>query len=609
MSSPNVTRSPRVRRHPARLVAAAAAVLLALTGLTAPQSATADSSGTPSAGMTPEQAALAARCGTPTKRLPAEVSSPITGFFIFQDTDPCAAMAKMAALRSINADTAITFGSRINKLPGVDEQGRVLRADGTIDPKWADCVEGERTCVQAAADAVPDATIRHHLYYSNTEHLGDAVVRCTENGRDATVVHNGRMYQRLLLPVGDDADCTADHDQYDLVLVYGGPADSANMLDSMLTAADAYGIDFWPGMPVPDKDPKSPWLPDRAAFDYTESFTARLFTDWQQRYAHYDSWAGVYQSTEIPMKSNAAWDAAYELYTMQHHLAAELLPGKGIMVSPYQDARPAMNVPIDMADDAFIRLANTAPAGTRIAISPQDSRGTNKMGVFFPDEADDIVEESLWDTVGQVTYAEAYQGTSGDYFASMLEGQRRLNNPNAELWINVELMQRGVGEGQQTCDDGRSIAAPYERVAKQLSVAQSRVSKVIGYMYDGLMTCTNPGIPALRDQVIAADGQPIPTGAVWEKQRNRDGLTIPGYYLSRASVTVSWTDAEGVAQQRSFDRDELAWSPRAEGPDELQSLWVPLDGVTTAEDAPWLTISITTPSGGIPYGDYVVVPE
>ncbi|HLQ82054.1 MAG TPA: DUF4434 domain-containing protein, partial [Bacillota bacterium] len=491
------TDAPAVRHRPPRRlthwVAATAALLLALTTGTATlPSASADPSGpSASTAMTPEQAALAARCGTPPRRIPPQVASPVTGYFIFQDTEPCDAMAKMAALHSINADTAITFGSRINKLPGVDEQGRVLLADGTVDPKWVDCVEDGRTCVQAAADAVPDSTIRHHLYYSNTEHLGDAVVRCTDNGRDATVVHNGRMYQRILLPVGEDRGCDAAHDQYDLVLVSGGAADSPNMIDSMLTAADAYGIDFWIGMPVPDKDPESPWLPDRAAFDYTEAFSSRLFTDWQQRYAHYDSWVGVYQSTEIPMKDNAAWDAGYELYTLQHHLAADLMPGRAIMISPYQDARRDMDVPIEMADDAFIRLAGTAPDGTRIVISPQDSRGTNKMGVYFPDEVDQIVEEPLWDTVGKVTYSEAYQGNSGDYFASMLEGQRRLDNPDAELWINVELMQRGVGEDQETCDDGRSIAAPYERVAKQLSVAQSRVSKVIGYMYDGLMTCTN----------------------------------------------------------------------------------------------------------------------
>lgn len=583
-----------------RGLAVMAAAVLTAVGLTVPWQAEA------AVRVAPEQRALAQQCGTP-ERIEQRTQSPITGYFVFQDSDPCVAMAKMASLREIGADTAITFGSRINRFASVDDDGRPLTADGEVDPKWADCIEGEQTCIQAAGDAVPQARLRHLLYYSNAEHLGSAALRCPD--RDVTVVHNGHQYQRLLMPVGEDRGCEAEHDAYDVVLVDNGPEGGPNLVETMLTAADAYGVDYWIGMPVPDKDPESPWLPDDEALDYALAFSERIFADWKDRYAHHRSWAGVYQSTEIPMKSNAAWDAAYELYTAQHHLAAEVMPGQPIMVSPYIDARPAQDVPIDMVDDTFVRLANTAPAGTRIIVAPQDGRGTNKVGVYFPDQADEVVEELLWDTVGQVPYNEAYQGTTGDYFASALEGRLELDNPDAELWINVEVMQRGVGDDQETCDDGRSIAAPYERVAKQLSVAQSRpVSKVIAYMYDGLMTCTNPGIPALEEQMVAADGQPIPTGAQWTDRGARSGLEIPGYFLADATVSVSWTDAAGEDQQRSFSKGQLHWSPRVPGaPLGVQSVWLPLEA-DLADDAPWLRISIETPSGAIPYGEYVVTP-
>lgn len=600
--------APTGQRSWTRALAVVAASLLATAGLTVPWRAEAGPAPQPMAvTVSPDHRGLAQQCGT-AERVKPRTQSPITGYFVFQDSDPCVAMEKMASLRSISADTAITFGSRINKFASVDEAGRPLTADGEVDPKWADCIEGEVTCLQAASAAVPNSTLRHRLYYSNPEHLGDQALRCP--GRDATVVHNGHQYQRMLLPVGEDLGCDAEHDAYDVVLVDNGPEGGPNLVESMLTAADAYGVDYWIGMPVPDKDPKSPWLPDAEALDYAMAFSERLFADWQDRYSHHRSWAGVYQSTEIPMKSNAAWDAAYELYTAQHHLAAEVMPDRPIMISPYIDARPAQDVPIDMVDDSFIRLANTAPEGTRIIVAPQDGRGTNKVGVYFPDQVDDIVEELLWDTVGEVPYGEAYQGTTGDYFASAGQGRVELDNPDAELWINVEVMQRGVGEDQETCDDGRSIAAPYERVAKQLSVAQSRpVSKVIAYMYDGLMTCTNPGIDALQDQMVAADGQPIPTGAQWVNRGARSGLEIPGYFLSGAAVTVSWTTSDGDVEEQTFSRGQLHWSPRVPGAAVgVQSVWLPLEADLSAE-APWLRITMETAAGPIPYGEYVVTPH
>ncbi|MFW6600506.1 hypothetical protein ACQBAU_18400 [Propionibacteriaceae bacterium Y2011] len=548
-----------------------------------------------------------------------KASSPITGYFVLYDSDYCDALQKMAGIRAVGGDTVITFGHNL-RLVEVDETGRVLGSDGSPDPQWTDCLEGGVTCVRAARNAVPGATVDRVLRYSSPERLGEQTLRCTENGRDAEVINNGIRYQRLLLPAdgAEDTDCTAEHSSYDLVLIRNGAVDAPDPTESMLAAADRMGLEFHIGMPVPGKDPKAAWLPDGALLGVTGLFSARLFRDWAVSHADHPSFVGVYQSTEIPMKSNAAWDAGYDLYTVQHHLAADLLPGKSITISPYVDARPHMGVPIEMSRTAFIRMANTAPAGTAINIAPQDGRGTSKVGAYFPDEIDNIVDPQLWPLVGEVTYREAYRGTTGEYYSSAAAGRAELANPDAELWYNIELMRRGVGEGQTACDPSTgSIAATWDQVSKQVSVAGNHATKVIAFMYDRIATCTNPGIPSLVDQLLAAEGRPIPNSAAWVdgSSRSRAGVLITGYDLGRATATISYRSTDGSVREQHFSRSELRWHPTygRQHADTMaigvQALTAPLARPADLDpEMPWLEVSITNPAGSITYGTYRVVP-
>jgi len=547
--------------------------------------------------------------------------SPITGYFIFYGGNVCDARQRMQSLHRLGADTAITFGYSFREVQ-VDAAGRVLTAAGEPDPAWADCLDDQgRTCWAAARAAIGDSTIRRVLRYASAERLGPAVLRCTQNGRDAEVVHDGRRYQRILLPVGDDGDCTAAHDSYDLVLVANGSVGAADPVETTLAEADAYGIDFLMGMPVPDKDPKAAWLPDATKLDSVTTFSARLFADWAVRHADHPSFVGVYQSTEMPVKANSAWDVVYRLYDLQHELVGRLLPGKMIMISPYQDARRDKGVPIAGAEAAFVRMAQTAPPGVRIAVAPQDGRGTSKVGIYFPNQIDDIVDPQLFSHVGQVTYREAYEGTTGDYYASEARGRDGLDRPGAELWANVELMARGVGEGQQPCGSNAepSIAATWPRVAQQLSAAGHHASKVIAYMYDGIMTCTNPGIESLENQLLAAAGQPVPVEVTPLVRSGVPGTVIMGYHVRHSTVTITQERRDGTATDPvTFGVREVKAVPLGRGnagrldtahwPAGMEALWIPWVMDNSADLQPWLRITMANRAGAIPYGEYVTVP-
>src|SRR5699024_1854446 len=190
------------------------------------------------------------------------------------------------------------------------------------------------------------------------------------------------------------------------------------------------------------------------------------------------------------------------------------------------------------------RLVDSAD-GAHMILAPQDGRGTGKGGVYFPDQADDIVLERLQDVVGgALTYAEAFGGTtSHDYYEAALEGGKAAGGDSFELWANIELMEPSPLEGEPICipgvDRGQTDSA---RVATQISVAGDLVTKFIGYDWDNAMLCEVPGKDTLREQLAADEERPVPTGVTLEPGGT---ALMTGYQLDGAAGTVSWRDSDG----------------------------------------------------------------
>src|SRR5699024_9955816 len=160
---------------------------------------------------------------------------------------------------------------------------------------------------------------------------------------DAEIVSDGQHYQRVLLPV-DGEECEAD--VYDVVLISNGQSDAPSDVATMMVAAEIYGIELFPGIPRPAQDPDQPWLIDTSYLDTTEAFTSRTVKDWIAGYGHLESFGGLYQSVEMPMKGNDAWDPQFALYDAQHGTIARQAPDLPILVSPYIDGRPSMDSPV-----------------------------------------------------------------------------------------------------------------------------------------------------------------------------------------------------------------------------------------------------------------------
>src|SRR5699024_1216724 len=133
--------------------------------------------------------------------------------------------------------------------------------------------------------------------------FGSAMLAC--DGLDTEIISKGARFQRVLLPVGG-GDC--DDDAYDLVLIANGPVDSNSDVAITLAAAEEFDIGMFLGIPRPTQDPDQPWLIDTSYLDTVTAFTERTVQDWVARYDDLGSFEGLYQSSEMPMKGNPAWD-------------------------------------------------------------------------------------------------------------------------------------------------------------------------------------------------------------------------------------------------------------------------------------------------------------
>ncbi|MQA84667.1 MAG: DUF4434 domain-containing protein [Streptosporangiales bacterium] len=539
------------------------------------------------------------RCADPDMSVPNPY--PISGYWVFPRKDRCGWRTALEAIHRVGGDTLIQFGPRLEPRR-IGRTGQVLDDSGAVDPAFTDCVDGGKTCYQAARDALraahPANAIVQTYAYRSTEPFGGALAVCPE--MDGRLVVGSRVYYRLLLPADAPGDETCDFGkgrQYRLILVAGSTNDSVGM---MLDEADRFGMSAFVGLPTSPSDPVHKWTASLAHSDTLVAFTRRVLRSYAERYGGHASFRGFYQTFEIQLRRwrNPARATTLQVYAAQHAVVDDVLPAKDILISPYWDARRLVGsgTPPDQVRAGFM---NAAATGVDI-IAPQDSRGTGKAAPFWDHEAAQPVDRRLHPVfgVGDTTYDKAYYAPVRDYYRAAAQARDRLaeRGQHVELWATLEAFEP---TGQPRCapftSRGRTDKA---RLDGALTAAGPYPSKVISFMWDGLYTC-RAGRPASLAEEIAGDwDRPIVTQAFLSTRSGRDGLIVRGYRLDAGTVTLTW---QGSGTRRLTVPGGGRYDPAAgrrnpKQPERMEELWVPLPK-DRLRDARQVRIDLTNGSG------------
>ncbi|MGI5283560.1 DUF4434 domain-containing protein [Nonomuraea polychroma] len=443
----------------------------------------------------------------------------VTGYWVIPRADPCVTRRMVEAIHAIGGDTLVTFGPRfsVGSEPG--------------------CVVEGRPCAD-----VPG--VRHVYTYVTSEEFGPGLLRCP--GIDRRIESDGRIFYRVSLATFCDARV------HDVVIV----ATDGDGLGNLMTEAAAHGMAVYPGLPAAPQLASKPWEPDLAHLDALNAFTARVLADYRDRLGA--PFAGVYQSFELAMRKRSAKDPIISLYAAQHAVVASTLPGKKILVSPYIDARRGRGFPPDQVETGMADIAGTR-AGLPMAIAVQDGRGTGKVPVYAINERDSRVEARLVPVVGDVSYGQAYYGSTRDYIAA---AARRVP-PGVELWVNVE----GFEPTQVAGECGRVEPLPLRgrpskgRLDRQVMAVGPDAQKIISYGWEPFFTCqARYDTPSLADDIMREWQQPIIVNAAAKEMNGRPGVVVEGYNLRGGTLRFGSQVIEQEWHGRQ-GRLESAWAP------------------------------------------------
>jgi hypothetical protein len=438
--------------------------------------------------------------------------------------------------------------------------------------------------------ANPDNEITGTYVYRTDERFGDAIFRCPSMETSVTV--GKAVFYRLIMPDdgSDDAGCdfSTEAGSYHVILIAAAAEDS---LTELLDLADRFHMQVFPALPLAPRDSERPTYAAPEHIGTLTTLTRRILQDYGVRHSDRESLGGVYQPFELQMRAMNDDHPTLRVYAEQHLIVEQELPGKPILVSPYLDARKrvAFGATPEEVAQGFEALVRT---GVGI-IAPQDSRGTGKVGLFWPDERDDPVDDPLRSAVGETTNGTAYHASTRDYYRAMAESRQRMveEGHHVELWANVEAFEPS---GEQQCgNQGTRGATTKARLDAAVTLTGRYVSKVISYMWSDFFTC---GSPSLEQQIAADHDRPLAVDAIRKGRGIQDGLEIRGYNLASTKVSVTW---EGLATPKLQDVASVGWydpSPIPDMPDGIQTLWVPLGWNEVPPDA-WIVVNVIAPDG------------
>ncbi|WP_246074596.1 DUF4434 domain-containing protein [Nonomuraea terrae] len=516
----------------------------------------------------------------------------VTGYWITPTSNPCTWRKQLQEIHRVGGDTIIRIGWGL-QYRTVSDDGEVLAKDGTVDPLYEACEEDGLTCHDAAMrdlkEANPKNRIGRMYVYRTDESFGPEVFRCPE--MEHAIPIGKRIYYRLLTqPDGsDDATCdfTGKPDSYDMILIAGSPNDS---LGELLDLGDQFGMRVFPALPLAPRDSRTPTKAEPRHLGTLTTLTRRILQDYGVRFADRPSLGGVYQPFEVQMSETLADNPTLDVYSDQHTIVEQELPGKPILISPYLDARKRVafgRTPRQVAE-GFKALVKT---GVGI-IAPQDSRGTGKVGLFWPDERDQEVDERLRPVVGEATYDTAYHGSTRDYYREMAAARLELLDAGyqVQLWANVEAFEPS---GDRPCaPTGTRGKTDKKRLDQAVTMAGRYVQKIVSYMWSDFMTC---GEPSLETEILRDWQRPIAVDAIRTPRDVQDGVEVRGYNLKDSTVTLQWSGGTKelvVSSVGWLDENPI----EGELPEGMATAWVPFDW-SQVQTGEWVRISVRLPSG------------
>ncbi|WP_284986360.1 hypothetical protein [Arthrobacter sp. fls2-241-R2A-172] len=446
---------------------------------------------------------------------------PISGYFIFGSTNDAANLQKLTDMKSVGADTVITFGSTIKT--------------ATSASVPADCTISGVNCVTAATSGIK---VNRYFTYADGNTWGAPSLACP---RDKSVTSGSTVYTILVFPT-QGTGCTSSNNAYDVVIITSG---TSSISVSVAKAATALGMKYYTGMPAPSKDTTITYVPDLTYKSTFTAFTAR-FIQLQAKVNNVAGLTGFYHHTEMPVGGGTVWAATREIYSMQNLAIKKYMPTRSALVSPYMDTRTAYsaNITVDMARDGIRNIAETAN-GVKLAIAVQDGMGTGKAGSFFSSDAETPVDSFAASVVGSGTWGDSYLAPNRDYFWAMAEG---VEGTGAELWGNMEGMAPGTSQNQ--CDGNFRGQSTKARHDKQLQQMGNSPVKIISYMWDPFYTCRGTWAP-MMDQMQAGKMTPVITDSIFYSSGD---VLVTGQNLSGGTIQVKWTDTSG----RTFDKTVVA---------------------------------------------------
>jgi hypothetical protein len=516
----------------------------------------------------------------------------VTGYWITPKSNPCTWRKQLQEIHSVGGDTIIRIGYGL-QFRTVNDAGEILK-DGTVDSLYEPCEEDGLSCHDAAVqdlrEANPDNRVGRVYVYRTDELFGQDLFRCP--AMEHAVEVGKRTYYRLITQPDGSDDATCDFSSkarsYDLILV-AGSNQGKDSLTQLLDLGDQFGMRVFPALPLAPRDSKAKIRAEKRHLGTLTTLTRRILQDYGVRFAGRDSLGGVYQPFEVQMSATLATNPTLEVYADQHTIVEQEL-GKPILISPYLDARKRVafgQTPKQVAE-GFKALVKT---GVGI-IAPQDSRGTGKVGLFWPDERDSEVDERLRSMVGESTYDTAYHGSTRDYYREMAAAREEMIDQgyHVELWANVEAFEPS---GEQPCaPTGTRGKTDKKRLDQAVTMAGRYVQKIVSYMWSDFMTC---GDPSLETEISRDWQRPIAVDAIRRPRDIQDGVEVRGYNLKDGTVTITWSGGATemvVSAVGWLDEDPI----EEELPVGMATAWVPFDWAQVPAGE-WVQIGVKLPSG------------
>lgn len=540
MTPPNLSRQSSPQRPLSRgkrrwVVAVLAALLVVVGAIFAPWD---NNPGTPNNAATPK-----APASPPTH--------PISGYFITANTDPSANREKMADIKGVGGDTAITFGT--------------LLRPATESTLPADCVIEGSPCGEFVSASL---SVRRFFTYSDGSHWGVSMLKCP---KDRNLSSKGKSYTIVVLPsVG--RDCHSPDGTYDVVVVGGSTESAEDPAVALSTAATELGMKFYAGLPAPVKRTDVDYLPDLSYATTLDLFTER-FLEYQSANNDVPGLAGFYHHFEMPVSSNPFFDPVLSLYKMQNNAIQRVLPTRSAIISPYIESRAAAsNVTPQDARLGMRRIAQTSE-GIALNIAIQDGMGTGKGAAYLPSEATEAVDAFAATIVGKGTWGEKYVAPNRDYFRAAAEG---LSGTRAALWANLEGMAPATKTN--TCGNSLRGQTTLERMDRQLQ-QMAGTAKVISFMWDPYFTCKGTDGP-LKEQLRSGHSSPIVTDAVVDESAGV--VNVSGFNLAGSNARVVWTSDDGTTHERESEPSSMTemHSEDSGANPRLESIVIRLAGAT-----------------------------